>query len=298
MKKLIFSFLISLSFFNLNAQNFTVNVENIKEGDSILVIATKGSESLLKKWINYSDDPNSAKFTLSDGEWSIKLDATGYTYPSQKVVTIPNDISATFALTEMTGGDFTYNWRDDGSAAGHSTQSYSSEPTKIIVLNDTVTVPTGFSAVKLRTEYGIVLSDDVEIWSKEDAYRLYKMFSNLPYNPYGEGTTLNYETGENVRGVFYLSEDEIYEDISIETKDGVKHATVSQSAFTYANPQIVKLDGIRGKFFSKRLYHTVVNFITNFASDDNMVSWLARERFGIEFLKPNDFLQELMSETK
>ena len=298
MKKLFFSFLILLSFFNLNSQNFTVNVENIKEGDSILVIAAKSSESLIKKWINYSDDPNSAKFTLSDGEWSIKLDATGYTYPSQKVVTIPNDISVTFALTEMTGGDFTYNWRDDGSAAGHSTQSYSSEPTKIIVLNDTVTVPTGFSAVKLRTEYGIVLSDDVEIWSKEDAYRLYKMFSNLPYNPYGEGTTLNYETGENIRGVFYLSEDEIFEDISIETKDGVKHATVSQSAFTYANPQIVKLDGIRGKFFSKRLYHTVVNFITNFASDDNMVSWLARERFGIEFLKPNDFLQELMSETK
>ena len=298
MKKLLFLFLISLFSTNIYSQNFTVNVENIKEGDSILVIATKSSESLFKKWINYSDDPNSAKFTLSDGEWSIKLDATGYTYPSQKVVTIPNDISATFALTEMTGGDFTYNWRDDGSAAGHSTQSYSAEPTKIIVLNDTVSVPTGFSAVKLRTEYGIVLSDDVEIWSKEDAYRLYKMFSNLPYNPYGEGTTLNYETGENIRGVFYLSEDEIYEDISIETKDGVKHATVSQSAFTYANPQIVKLDGIRGKFFSKRLYHTVVNFITDFANDDNMVSWLARERFGIEFLKSNDFLQELMGETK
>ena len=54
MKKLFFSFLISLSFFNLNSQNFTVNVENIKEGDSILVIATKSSESLIKKWINKS----------------------------------------------------------------------------------------------------------------------------------------------------------------------------------------------------------------------------------------------------
>ena len=53
MKKLLFLFLISLFSTNIYSQNFTVNVENIKEGDSILVIATKSSESLFKKWINY-----------------------------------------------------------------------------------------------------------------------------------------------------------------------------------------------------------------------------------------------------
>ena len=282
---IIFLFLCT----QLLSQNFTVNVENLKEGDSVTVIAMQGSDKLYKKWVKSTDTPNAATFNLDNGDWAIKIDATGYTYPSQKVITIPNTVSAAFALTEMIGGNYTYNWVDDDSAAGHATQSYIAEPTEIIVLNDTVSIPSGFSSVKLRTEYGVVLSDEKEKWTNEDAYRLYKMFSNLPFHKYGEGTTIDYSTGENIKGVFYLSEEQIYEDISIEDKDGIPHATVSQSAFTYAEPQIVKIDGIRGKFFSKRLYHAVVNFITDFGNNEEVLNWLARERFGIRFLKPSEF---------
>jgi hypothetical protein len=289
-------FLLLLSPFLFSQNNFTVNVNNIKDGDSVRVIVQKSSESLLKKWINASDSPTAAVFSLSEGSWAVKLDATGYTYPSQQVVSIPNDTAITFGLTEATDGNYSYNWRDDGSAAGHATQSYVAEPTEIVVINNTVSVPTNFSSIKLRTEYGVILSDDIEPWSNEDAYRLYKMFANLPDNPYGEGTKVDYSSGENVRGVFYLSEDEIYEDISIQEIDGIRYATVSQSAFTYADPQIVKLDGIRGKFFSKRLYHAVVNFVTNFAQDVQALNNLARDSFGIRFLNPGDELETLMNE--
>ncbi|PQJ74758.1 T9SS type A sorting domain-containing protein [Polaribacter gangjinensis] len=289
MIKKLLTILFVITNLAISSQNFTVNIENLKEGDSVTVIAIQSSDKFYKKWVKSSDTPNAATFNLSTGDWAIKIDATGYTYPSQKVVTIPNDVSATFALTEMMGGNYTYNWVDDDSAAGHATQSYIAEPTEIIVLNDTISVPTDFSSIKLRTEYGVILSDDKEKWTNEDAYRLYKMFSNLPYHKFGEGSTLDYITGTNIRGVFYLSKDEIYEDISIEKKEGIPHATVSQSAFTYAEPQIVKIDGIRGKFFSKRLYHAVVNFITDFANNEEVLNWLARERFGIQFLKPSDF---------
>lgn len=295
MKKYLLLLLTTCVF---SQNSFTVAVNNIKEGDSVRVIAQKSSESLLKKWIHASDSPTAAVFSLSEGEWAIKLDATGYTYPSQQVVSIPNDTTITFGLTEATDGNYSYNWRDDGSAAGHATQSYVAEPTQIVVINKTVSVPTDFSSIKLRSEYGVILSDDVEPWSKEDAYRLYKMFSNLPDNPYGEGTNVDYSSGENIRGVFYLSDEEILEDISIEEIDGIRYATVSQSAFTYANPQIVKLDGIRGKFFSKRLYHTVVNFVTNFAQDVQALNKLALDSFGIRFLNPGDELETLMNETK
>lgn len=298
MKKIIYSLYFIFNFFPLaNAQNdFTVTVNNIKQGDSVRVIVQKSSEALLKKWINASDSPTAAVFSLSEGSWAVKLDATGYTYPSQQVVSIPNDTAITFGLTEATDGNYSYNWRDDGSAAGHATQSYVAEPTEIVVINNTVSVPTNFSSIKLRTEYGVILSDDIEPWSNEDAYRIYKMFSNLPDNPYGEGTKVDYSSGENVRGVFYLSEDQIYEDISIQEIDGIRYATVSQSAFTYAEPQIVKLDGIRGKFFSKRLYHAVVNFVTNFAQDVQALNNLAMDSFGIRFLNPGDELETLMNE--
>ena len=46
-------------------------------------------------------------------------------------------------------------------------------------------------------------------------------------------------------------------------------------------PQIVTLDGIRGKFFSKRLYHVVVNFITDFANNDEVFTGLLMNVLGL-----------------
>jgi len=284
------SFIIFVFAYTITQAQFTVNVDGLKENDSIVVIVQKGAEQLFKKYAKYNNgETASVDFTLDSGEWAVKLDATGYTYASQQVIDIPSITSVSFTLTEATEGDYTYNWVDDGSAAGHSTQSYIAEPTEIIVLNDTVNVPTDFSSIKLRTEYGIVLSDSIKPWTNEDSYRLYKMFSNLPYDPYGEGSNIDFSTGENVRGVFMLTDLELSDDITINNGGEIPYATVSQSAFTYANPQIVKLDGIRGKFYSKRLYHTVVNFITDFGNKEEVLNWLARESFGIKFVKPSEF---------
>ena len=298
MKKNYLFFLFLFSFYMLNAQ-LTVKVDGIKENDSITVIVQKGAEQLYKKYAKYNNgNTSSVDFSLDSGEWAVKLDATGYTYPSQKVIEIPTVTSVLFTLTEASDGNYSYNWVDDGSAAGHSTQSYIAEPTEIVVLNDTVNVPTDFSSIKLRTEYGVVLSDSIKPWSKEDSYRLYKMFSNLPYDPYGEGNSIDFAAGENVRGIFMLTDQELSEDITINNSGEVPYATISQSAFTYAEPQIVKLDGIRGKFFSKRLYHAVVNFITDFANNEEILNWLARERFGIQFVKPSEFAQVFSEENE
>lgn len=279
------------------AQNqFEVHVDGIQEADSILVIVQKSSDILLKDWAHYNGTTTTVRFDLAEGEWAVKLDATGYTYPSQQIVNIPTDASMTWTLTPLTNDDYDYTWQDDGSAAGHATQRYVNEPAKIVVLNDSIAVPDDFSAVKLRTEYGVILSDSIQPWSNEDSYRLYKMFSNLPYRKYGEGNGLNYETGENIRGVFMLTDDEQDNDLTINTTTEIPYATVSQSAFVYAEPQIVTIDGIRGKFFSKRLYHVVVNFITDFANNDEVLSWLAREKFGVEFMSDDQRTEDIMGE--
>ena len=296
-KHLLFFSVLCLIMPLANAQNdLTVTVNNIKEGDSILVIAQKSSESLFKKWIHGSTIPTEAVFSLSDGDWAIKLDATGYTYPSQQLVTIPSDISINFELTELAEGGFSYTWQDDGSAAGHATQRYVNEPPNIVILDDTLSVPSDFSAIKLRTEYGVILSDDIKPWSSEDSYRLYQTFSSLPYHAYGEHDDNNYSKGEGVRGVFYLTDLEQDDDLSIQVKRGIKYATFSQSAFVYSEPMIAKLDGIKGKFFSKRLYHAIVKFVTDFAQDNSALSWIAREKFGVEFLSSTQQTEELMRE--
>ena len=95
---------------------------------------------------------------------------------------IPTDLSATITLTAMINdGKFKYKWKDDDSAAGHNTQSYYSEPTSIKVLDKTVKVPNDYSSIFLRNRYGVILSNEIESWTKEDSYRLFKTFSNLLY---------------------------------------------------------------------------------------------------------------------
>ena len=184
------------------------------------------------------------------------------------MIDVPDDTSATFTLTPASGEDYSYTWQDDDSYVGHATQVYINEPIEIIVLNDTVPVPDDYSSIKLRNEYGIVLSDEEESWSMDDSYRLYKMFESLPFNPYGEGNEVDFESGENVRGIFTLSNDILDRDLELSVEDDIKIARVGKDAFTYATPQIVTIDGIKGKFYSKRLYKAIVNFITDFASDD------------------------------
>ena len=295
-KALIFlALFFSISLFSQN--EFEVHIEGIQETDSIRIIVQKSSDILLKEWAHFNGGATTTvRFDLDEGEWAVKLDATGYSYPSQQIINIPAAASMTWTLTPLTNDDYDYTWQDDGSAAGHATQRYVNEPAKIVVLNDSIAVPDDFSAVKLRTEYGVILSDSIQPWSNEDSYRLYKMFSNLPYGKYGEGNGLDYETGENIRGVFMLTDLEQDNDLSIDNSSQIPYATVSQSAFVYAEPQIVTIDGIRGKFFSKRLYHVVVNFITDFANNEGVLNWLAKERFGVKFMTANQQTEDLMGE--
>ena len=126
--------LLSLVFFflftgSLLSQDFKVIVEGLKAGDSARVTIQKSSESLFKKWAKSDDGSNvelnfSGNESLSNGKWALSIDATGYTYPTAKIINIPTDISAKITLTEMQTDSYKYTWQDDDSAAGHSTQSY------------------------------------------------------------------------------------------------------------------------------------------------------------------------------
>ena len=292
--------LIFSSSLNLFSQtDFKVIVKGLKAVDSATVSIQKGSESKFSKIVKDSNDSDveitfSGDYALSNGKWALSIDATGYTYPTSKIINIPEDVSATITLTPMTSdGKFLYTWSDDDSDAGHNTQSYINEPTSIKILDETVNVPNDYSSIFLRNRYGVILSNEIEPWSKEDSYRLFKTFSNLPYNPYDN---VDFTNGDNIRGIFKLTKDDQDRDITI-TQDGkLKNVTISQRAFVYSSPQIVTIDGIKGKFYSKRLYHALVNYLTDFGNDNNEVNKIADASFGVKFMISNQETEDLMNE--
>ena len=299
MKKQILFFLVVffISKF-VYSQTFDVFVNGIKENDSVRVIVQKNTDELLDKWVYYqSDGDDVVSFELYQGSWNVSLDATGYTYPVGKNFNFPQTTNVSFTLTPLLNENYVYQWNDDESYRGHSIQTYVNEPTSIELIGDSISIPTDFSSTKLRTDYGLILSNDIDDWSNEDAYRIFKSFSDLPYGPLWWDAKVDFSTGENIKGVISLTEDELPNDIIIEQVGNIKYATISKSALKYALPLIGKLDGIKGKFFSKRLYHVLVRFITNNGTDDDVLNWLAREKYGISFLVPSDpIVEESMEE--
>lgn len=295
----IFFFFFFLSVTPFFAQNsFAVQINGIKTNDSIRVMLQKSTESLLKKWVKHnSTGPSTVQFSnLSAGKWALIIDAKGYTFPSSTTINIPDQSVASITLTPLLDGGYSYKWSDDESYAGHATQVYINEPSVLKVLDKNISVPSDYSSVKLRNEFGIVLSNDKAAWSIEDSYRLYSMLKRLPLQTYGEGSVVDFETGQNLQAIFYLTDQEQHKDLSISESNGIKHVTISQSAFTYATPAIGNLDGIKVRFYSKRLSHAVLNYFTNFGANEDRVNQVARERFGIQFMKSNQETQNLMNE--
>ena len=84
---------------------------------------------------------------------------------------------------------------------------------------------------------------------------------------YGIDDDVDFSTGKNIRGVFKLTKDDQYKDIVIEKDGNLNNVTISQKAFVYASPQIVTIDGIKGKFYSKRLCNALVNYFTDYGNE-------------------------------
>jgi hypothetical protein len=61
---------------------------------------------------------------------------------------------------------------------------------------------------------------------------------------------------------------------------------------------IVLYSGVRGTFYSKRLFHAILNFSTDFGRNKELVQEIAQKKYGFEFLEPSIQLEKLMNETR
>ena len=56
---------------------------------------------------------------------------------------------------------------------------------------------------------------------------------------------------------------------------------ISEAAFVYASPRIALIEGKRGKYYSQRLHHALVRFVTDNGRDEDAYEKIFRERFGV-----------------
>lgn len=297
MRKLIYFLLFLIFPFFAQSQSIVSGVvKGLKQGDTATIKIQKDAEIFFFKRVggvvNNADVAYSFP-NLSIGKWALSIDAKGYLFPVAKVLDLNNNnIDVTITLTPSIEANFNYTWQDDSSFVGHAQQSYINDKVEINVLGKAEKVPDDFNSINALNEYGFLFSDDSAKWTSEDTYRLYQTLKKLNFRKYGERDSVK------VKAKWLLTERFIDRDIDFNTVNGIDVITISRAAFTYATPQVVTVDGVKGKFFSKRLYTALVYYYSDKGINKDRIAEIAKTRYGFEFLAPSAFLKTLMNETE
>ena len=243
--------------FSSTAQNaVSVKIVGLKAGDTCTVQIQKSAENFyFKKLGGVTNAPVEHTFqNLSNGKWALKLDATGYYFPTAQVFEL-NGTAKTLEITLnpitlSNSTNYVYKWQDDSSFVGHAQQSYINQPNEIQVLDQSIKIPEDFNSINLLNKHGIALSDKISPWTPEDAFRLFQTVKRIPSLLINDDLLAVFKA--EVKSVWYITDQDVVDDIQIVERNNIKFVTISRKAFTYALPMVVTLDGVKGRFYSKR----------------------------------------------
>ena len=220
------------------------------------------------------------------GHYFVKLEIAGYTLPDAKEVSVDSLGNVTGAALSfqvsplpVDTDQYTYSWAQDNSRGGKVEQSNIVAPRIIEFLNEPTPVLDLSAAHQLLEDYNILLSDEGVSWSGEFAARLLATFKQVPLL---EARLSNSK--------WILTDDFLANDIEIQQLGGAESAqsvSISSHAFAYAQPRKIRLDGIQGRFYSKRLHHALVSFVTQGGADEDAVEYILNQRFGVSIRIPD-----------
>ena len=84
-----------------------------------------------------------------------------------------------------------------------------------------------------------------------------------------------------------MTKSHIQDDIAVDIERGEKIVTISEAAFTYADARLAEIEGVKGRFFSRRLHHAVVRFVTDSGRDRFALEDILTKRYGVSLNVPD-----------
>ena len=174
---------------------------------------------------------------------------------------------------------FTYQWEIDETPEGSESATVI-EPVEVTLLDEPIQVVSHSASLALMRKYSVHLGLE---WSPGHAYRLLQIFDAIPQeanNPYAASPEVD-------ASLWRLSNRHIQDDISVEYRNGQRIVTVAEAAFVHATPLLAEIEGVRGRYFSKRLHHAVVRFVTGNGTDRYALERILQERYAVSVNVPD-----------
>ena len=184
-----------------------------------------------------------------------------------------------FGVVISQGNAFNYHWEIDETPEGSESATVV-EPIEVTLLDEQIQVPSHSASLALMRKYSVHLGPE---WDPGYAYRLLQTFESIPQ----ETNNLYANTPEVVSSIWRLSDRHIQDDLSVEYRDGQRIVTIAEAAFVHATPLLAKIEGVRGRYFSKRLHHAVVRFVTDDGADRYALERILQERYAVSINIPD-----------
>lgn len=184
-----------------------------------------------------------------------------------------------FCILVSQGVTYTYHWEMDETPEGSESATIIT-PVEVTFLDEPIQVASHSASLHLLRKYSVHLTPE---WSPIYAYNLLQTFESIPQeknNPYEESPGV-------APSLWRLSNRNIQDDIIVEYENGQQTVTIAEAAFIHATPLLAEIEGVRGRYFSKRLHHAVVRFVTDDGADRYALERILQERYGISLNVPD-----------
>ncbi len=189
---------------------------------------------------------------------------------------------------------FEYSWQLDETPEGQESVTPISPIEIIFVGEEPIEIPTHDAAFHLMRKYSVLVNAE---WTAREAAQLLKIFDSIPQRHYSYSDTTPLSERDLIPSTWQISDLHIHNDISIEYQNEMKIITVSRDAFTYATPLLVKIEGVRGRYYSKRLHRAVVRFVTDNGANRHALEQILQIRYAVSVNIP-DYTELTRNTTK
>ena len=173
---------------------------------------------------------------------------------------------------------FEFSWQIDETPEGQESAT-AVEPIEVTLLEQPMQVSSHSAAIFLMKKYSVYIDTN---WIGLDAYKLLQTFESIP-----QRTNWRFASQDVQPSVWQISNSHIHNDIDIEHRGDTRVVTITSDAFTYANPLLAEIEGVRGRFFSKRLHNAVVRFVTDDGNNKDAIRKILRERYDVSIDIPD-----------
>ena len=181
-------------------------------------------------------------------------------------------------LFSLPSGAFDFHWEITETPEGQEIATVV-QPVQVIILDEPLEIADNSASIRLLQKYSVHLGTE---WNAAHAYRLLQIFKTIPQRTNSDGYP-----DKLLPSVFILTNQHIHNDIEIAHHGNTRIVTVAADAFTYATPLLAEIEGVRGRYFSKRLHRAVVRFVTENGNDRHAMVEILRKRYDVSLNVPD-----------